>query len=75
MPRRGEQIAEHRELVEALLRASQHLARQIATEQIETSRKRVMEALLGEMSEPNGNFNSAGDKTRAGLRCVHDHTS
>lgn len=57
-----EQIAEHRELVDALLKGNQHMARQIATEQIETSRKRVMEALLGEMSGPNGNFNSAALK-------------
>jgi DNA-binding GntR family transcriptional regulator len=57
-----EQIAEHRELVDALLKGNHHLARQIATQQIETSRKRVMEALLGEMSGPNGNFNSAALK-------------
>lgn len=37
-----EQIAEHRELVDALLKGNHHLARDIATQQIETSRKRVM---------------------------------
>jgi DNA-binding GntR family transcriptional regulator len=63
-----EQIGEHRELVDALLKGNHHLAREIATSQIETSRKRVMQALLGEMSGPNGNFNAAalklGGRTR-----------
>lgn len=57
-----EQIAEHRDLVDALLKGNQHLARNIATQQIETSRKRVMEALLGEMNGPNGSLNSAALK-------------
>lgn len=57
-----EQIAEHRELVDALLKGNHHLARDIATHQIETSRKRVMEAVLGEMSGPNGNFNASALK-------------
>ena len=57
-----EQISEHRELVDALLKGNHHLAHEIATRQIETSRKRVMEALLGEMSGPNGKFNAAALK-------------
>lgn len=52
-----EHIQEHRELVDALLKGNHHLARDISVRQIETSRKRVMEALLGEQSAPNGNFN------------------
>lgn len=57
-----EQIEEHRELVDALLKGNHHLAHDISVRQIETSRKRVMEALLGELSGPNGNFNSAALK-------------
>ena len=57
-----EQIHEHRDLVDALLKGNQHMAREIAISQIETSRKRVMEALLGEMSGPNGKFNAAALK-------------
>lgn len=57
-----EQIAEHRELVDALLKGNHHLARDIATRQIETSRQRVMEAVLGEMSGPNGKFNASALK-------------
>jgi DNA-binding GntR family transcriptional regulator len=57
-----EQIHEHRELVDALLKGNHHLAHDISVRQIETSRKRVMEALLGELSGPNGNFNSAALK-------------
>jgi len=57
-----EQIREHRDLVDALLKGNHHMAREIATSQIETSRKRVMEALLGEMSGPNGKFDSSALK-------------
>ena len=48
--------------VDALLKGNHHLSRDIATRQIETSRKRVMEAVLGGMSEPNGNFNASALK-------------
>ena len=61
-----EQIAEHRELVDALLKGNHHLARDIATRKIETSRKRVMEALLAEVSGPNGSFGTRGLKVRPG---------
>jgi len=61
-----EQIAEHRELVDALLKGNHHLARDIATQQIETSRKRVMEALLAEVTGPNGSFQTGALKVRAG---------
>ncbi len=57
-----EQIHEHRDLVDALLKGNHNMAREIATSQIETSRKRVMEALLGEMSGPNGKFNASALK-------------
>lgn len=57
-----EQIHEHRDLVDALLKGNHHMAREIATSQIETSRKRVMEALLGEMTGPNGKFSAASIK-------------
>lgn len=57
-----EQIHEHRDLVDALLKGNHAMAREIAIGQIETSRKRVMEALLGEMSGPNGNFNASALK-------------
>jgi GntR family transcriptional regulator, rspAB operon transcriptional repressor len=63
-----EQINEHRELVDALLKGNHHLAREIATRQIETSRKRVMEALLGEMSGPNGKFNPGALKLGGRVR-------
>lgn len=57
-----EQIHEHRELVDALLKGNHHMARDIATRQIETSRKRVLEALLTEVDSPNGKFNAAALK-------------
>ena len=38
----------------------------IATQQIETSRKRVMEALLAEVTGPNGSFHTGTLKVRAG---------
>jgi DNA-binding GntR family transcriptional regulator len=61
-----EQIAEHRELVDALLKGNHHLARDIARRQIETSRKRVMEALLAEVTSANGTFRTGSLKVRAG---------
>jgi DNA-binding GntR family transcriptional regulator len=57
-----EQIDEHHELVDALLKGNPHVAREIAVRQIETSRKRVIEALLEEMSGPNGTFHAASLK-------------
>jgi DNA-binding GntR family transcriptional regulator len=57
-----EQIHEHHELVDALLKGNHHMARDIATRQIETSRKRVLEALLTEVDSPNGKFNTAALK-------------
>lgn len=63
-----EQIEEHRELVDALLKGNHHLAREIATRQIETSRKRVMEALLGQMSGPSGTFKASALKLGRRLR-------
>lgn len=57
-----EQIHEHRDLVDALLKGNHHQARDIATQQIETSRKRVLEALLTEVDSPNGKFNTAALK-------------
>lgn len=57
-----EQIDEHHELVDALLKGNPQLAREIAVRQIETSRKRVIEALLAEMSGPNGTFHAASLK-------------
>lgn len=41
-----EQVAEHREMLEALLKGNHHVAHEIAKRQVESSRKRVMEALL-----------------------------
>ena len=63
-----EQIHEHRELVDALLKGNHQLARDISVRQIETSRKRVLEALLGELSGPNGNFNTAALKLGGRIR-------
>lgn len=60
-----EQIAEHRDLVDALLKGNHHLARDIATRQIETSRKRVLEALLAEVTGENGTFKTGTMKVRA----------
>ncbi len=57
-----EQIREHRDLVDALLKGNHQMARAIATQQIETSRKRVLEALLTEVDSPNGKFNAAALK-------------
>lgn len=45
-----EQVAEHQDLVDALLKGNHHLARQVAERQVETSRQRVMEALLASAS-------------------------
>jgi DNA-binding GntR family transcriptional regulator len=47
-----EQRGEHRDLVAALLKGNHHLAHDIAVRQIESSRERVMEALLAAMSSP-----------------------
>lgn len=41
-----EQVAERRELLEALLKGNHHVAHEIAKRQVESSRKRVIEALL-----------------------------
>ena len=41
-----EQVVEHRELLEALLKGNHHVAHELAKRQVESSRKRVMEALL-----------------------------
>ena len=42
-----EQVREREALVEALLRGNHHVARDVALRQVESSRKRVMQALLG----------------------------
>ena len=42
-----EMATEHGELVDALLRGDGALARRVVTEQLQTSRKRVLEALVG----------------------------
>jgi DNA-binding GntR family transcriptional regulator len=42
-----EQVREREALVEALLRGNHHVARDVAERQVESSRKRVMQALLG----------------------------
>jgi DNA-binding GntR family transcriptional regulator len=47
-----EQRGEHRDLVAALLKGNHHLAHDIAVRQIESSRERVMAALLAAMSSP-----------------------
>jgi DNA-binding GntR family transcriptional regulator len=47
-----DQRGEHRDLVAALLKGNHHLAHDIAVRQIESSRERVMEALLAAMSSP-----------------------
>lgn len=47
-----EQVAEHKELLDALLKGNHHLARDISARQIETSRKRIIEGLL--LSQMNG---------------------
>jgi DNA-binding GntR family transcriptional regulator len=47
-----DQRGEHRDLVAALLKGNHHLAHDIAVRQIESSRERVMDALLGAMSSP-----------------------
>jgi len=44
--------AEHRELVDALLKGNHHLAGDIARRQVETSRMRVFEAILASLTEP-----------------------
>lgn len=46
------QRGEHRDLVAALLKGNHNLAHEIAVRQIESSRERIMEALLGAMSSP-----------------------
>jgi DNA-binding GntR family transcriptional regulator len=45
-----EMAAEHAELVDALLRGDGALARRVVTEQLQTSRKRVLEAVVGSES-------------------------
>jgi DNA-binding GntR family transcriptional regulator len=49
-----EMAAEHAELVDALLRGDGALARRVVTEQLQTSRKRVLEALVGSESAASG---------------------
>jgi DNA-binding GntR family transcriptional regulator len=44
-----EMAAEHGELVDALLKGDGALARKVVTEQLQNSRKRVLEALVGQM--------------------------
>lgn len=48
-----EQRGEHREMMAALLKGNHHLAHEIAVRQIESSRERVMGALLAAMSSPS----------------------
>lgn len=47
-----EQRGEHHDLVAALLKGNHHVAHDIAVRQIESSRERVMNALLASMSSP-----------------------
>jgi DNA-binding GntR family transcriptional regulator len=49
-----EMAAEHGELVDALLRGDGALARRVVTDQLQSSRKRVLEALVGSMSAGSG---------------------
>jgi DNA-binding GntR family transcriptional regulator len=49
-----EMAAEHAELVDALLRGDGALARRVVTDQLQTSRKRVLEALMGSASAASG---------------------
>ena len=49
-----EMAAEHAELVDALLRGDGALARHVVTDQLQTSRKRVLEALVGSQSAASG---------------------
>lgn len=49
-----DQRREHRELLAALLKGNHHLAHDIAVRQIESSRERVMGALLAAMTTPGG---------------------
>jgi len=49
-----EMAAEHAELVDALLRGDSALARRVVTDQLQTSRKRVLEALVGSESAASG---------------------
>ena len=49
-----EMAAEHAELVDALLRGDAALARQVVTIQLQNSRKRVLEALVGSESAAGG---------------------
>lgn len=49
-----EMAAEHAELVDALLRGDGALARQVVTAQLQSSRKRVLEALVGSESAASG---------------------
>ncbi len=49
-----EMAAEHAELVDALLRGDAALARQVVTVQLQNSRKRVLEALVGSESAAGG---------------------
>ena len=49
-----EMAAEHGELVDALLRGDGALARQVVTAQLQMSRKRVLEALVGSESAASG---------------------
>jgi len=49
-----EMAAEHGELVDALLRGDGALARRVVTEQLQSSRKRVLEALVGSVSAACG---------------------
>ncbi len=45
--------AEHRELLDALLKGNHHLAREIATRQVEESRLRFFEAILQSLTDAN----------------------
>lgn len=43
---------EHRELLDALLKGNHHLASEIARRQVETSRMRILDAILASMTDP-----------------------
>ncbi|HLH25177.1 MAG TPA: GntR family transcriptional regulator [Chloroflexota bacterium] len=49
-----EMAAEHQELVDALLKGDAELARRVVTEQLQNSRKRVLEALVASMGAADG---------------------
>lgn len=50
------EAAEHRELLDALLKGNHHLARDIAQRHVEGDRMKVFEAILGSLTNASGNI-------------------